>query len=64
MCLQLQSYLQENRLLSKFQFGFRKNHSTGSVIRNLPTVTEKILKAMDEGNLTGALFIDFKKAAF
>ena len=59
VCQQLQSYLEENCLLSKFQFGFRKNHSTQLSVTYF---TDKILKAMDQGNLTGALFIDLKKA--
>lgn len=48
-----------NNLLSKFQVGFRRNHSTQLSLRYF---TDNVLGAMDQGTLTGALFIDLKKA--
>ena len=48
-----------NHLLSKFQFGFRKNHSTQFSVTYF---MDNVLKAMDKGNLTGALFIGVRKA--
>ena len=52
-----QSYLEENKLLSKFQFGFRRNHSTQLSVTYF---TDNILRAMDQLKLSGALFIDLK----
>ena len=56
---QLHSYLSENSLLSQYQSGFRANHSTQLAITFL---TDKIRGHMDKGLLTGAVFIDLKKA--
>jgi len=58
VCQQLQSYLEKKCLLNKFQFGFRKNHSTQLSVTYF---TNRILKAVDQGNLSGALFIDLRK---
>ena len=56
---QLIAYLEENRFLSSFQFGYRKGRST-----ELATIllTDNIRKAVEEGNLVGVLFIDLSKA--
>ena len=59
MCKQLQNYLDNNHLLSKFQFGFRKNHPNEFSVTYF---TDNVLKGMDKGNLTCASFIDMKKA--
>ena len=56
---QLYEYLESNKLLSPYQFGFRKNHSTSSAVVHL---TDTVRKSMDMGKLTGALFIDLRKA--
>ena len=56
---QLHSYLSENSLLSPYQSGFRENHSTQMAVTFL---TDKIRGNMDKGLLTGAAFIDLKKA--
>ena len=56
---QLHSYLSENSLLSPYQLGFRANHSTQLAVTFL---TDKIRRHMDKGLLTGAVFIDLKKA--
>ena len=55
----LHSYLPENSLLSPYQSGFRANHSSQLAITFL---TDKIHGHMDKGLLTGAVFIDLKKA--
>ena len=56
---QLMDHIETHQLLSQFQFGFRKHHST-----ELATVyfTDEIRKAMDKGMLTGAIYIDLSKA--
>ena len=56
---QLYHYLENNKLLSPYQFGFRKNHSTKSSVVHL---TDTVRKSMDKGKLTRALFIDLRKA--
>ena len=57
--MQLYSYLCDNNLLSQKQFGFRLNSST---VTASAMFTDKILSAMDKGQLTGAVFIDLTKA--
>ena len=47
------------RILYSFQFGFRHKHSTTHTII---TLTEKISKSLDTGNIVCGLFIDFRKA--
>lgn len=57
--VQLTDYLKFNNILSEAQSGFRKNHST---ISALLKVTDDWLSAIDHGLLTGAVFIDLRKA--
>ena len=52
---QLYKYLENNKLLSSQQFGFRRNRSTFSTVVYF---TDKVRKNMDRGQFTGALFID------
>ncbi len=56
---QLCGFLEENQLLSPYQCGFRKGYST-----ELATIalSDSILQSMDQGMLTGSVFIDLKKA--
>ena len=56
---QLYSYLCDNHLLSQKQLGFRLKAST---VTATATFTDKILKSMDSGMVTGAVFIDLTKA--
>ena len=56
---QLHSYRSKNSLLSPYQSGFRASHSTQLTITFL---IDKIRGRMDKGLLTGAMFIDLKKA--
>ena len=57
--VQLCSYLEENKLLSQSQFGFRQKRSTSTA---LITFTDQILESMDKGYVTGAVFLDLRKA--
>ena len=57
--VQLLEYLTENDILAKEQSGFRKAHSTYSV---LCYVSDVLYKEMDKGRLTGVVFLDLKKA--
>ena len=52
-------YLESNHLLSEYQFGFRKNRSTETAT---VLFTDEIRKAMNNGLLTGAIYIDLSKA--
>ena len=56
---QIMEHLDKNNLLSIHQFGFRKKRST-----DLASVyfIDAIRKAMDQGKLTGAIYIDLSKA--
>ncbi|KAL9986631.1 hypothetical protein ACROYT_G000802 [Oculina patagonica] len=56
---QLYQFLTENKILSPYQCGFRKNHSTESAAISF---TDTIRRGMDQGLLTGAVFIDLRKA--
>ena len=55
----LYSFFEENKLLSKEQFGFRRNLSTSSAINLL---TNSILLSFEKSNLVGGLFCDIHKA--
>ncbi|PFX12690.1 putative RNA-directed DNA polymerase from transposon BS [Stylophora pistillata] len=56
---QLYDHLVKKALLFQFQSGFRRGHSTSTALLD---VLEYILKNMDGGNLTGAIFLDLSKA--
>ena len=56
---QLHSFLSEHKLLSPFQCGFRRNHSTESAAI---AFSDYIRRGMDLGLLTRAVFIDLRKA--
>ena len=56
---QLATYLEENKLLSSTQFGFRKKRNTELAATLL---LDEIRRNMDNGEVTGAIFIDLSKA--
>ena len=56
---QLYRHIDINNLLSPFQCSFRKNYSCETAVTYF---TDKIRKNADCGLLTGAIFIDIKKA--
>ena len=56
---QTQAFLDENKILYKFQSGFRKNHSTDTSLLYLNDI---ILRGCDEGLFTGMILIDLQKA--
>ena len=59
MYKRLISYIEKKQILSKLQYGFRKNRSTEHAIIEL---TDKISKAIDEGKFTIGIFLDLSKA--
>ena len=56
---QVMSFLNENNLLSRFQFGFRSDLSTEYAETVL---LDDIRRNVDKGNLVGAVFVDLSKA--
>ena len=56
---QLYTFLNEHHLLNPYQCGFRKYHSTESAAISF---TDSVRRGMDQGLLTGAVFIDLRKA--
>ena len=59
MYIRLISFVNKQKILYDFQFGFRKGHSTNQALLIL---VDKILNAIDNGNLVIGLFIDLCKA--
>jgi hypothetical protein len=53
------SFINKHKMLHKFQFGFRKNHSTNMALVSL---IDKIASAVDKGDLVLGVFLDFQKA--
>ncbi len=53
------AFFTENTVLSVYQSGFRKNHSTETAVIH---VVDHILQHMDKQQVMGAVFIDLKKA--
>ncbi len=56
---QLIKYLREHKILSPYQYGFRKLHSTEFATL---AFADTIRRNIDNGLMTGAVFLDFKKA--
>ena len=56
---QLYNYLEEGKLISDFQFGFRKAKSTKQAIL---TLLDNIRNSVNSGKLLGGCFIDLSKA--
>ena len=53
------SFIIQHELLYKYQFGFRKAHST---ILAILTLTDMVSKALENGNHVIGVFLDFSKA--
>ena len=56
---QVRQYLKDNNILSKCQSGFRPLHSTNTAVIDL---NDYLLKNIDEGFLTGAIYLVLKRA--
>ena len=52
-------FIDKHDILYKYQFDFRKSHSTSHAIISL---VEKINNALDSGKILIGVFLDFKKA--
>ena len=55
----LNNFIDANQILYKYQFGFRKSHSTNHAIISL---VEKVNNAIDSGNISIGVFLDLRKA--
>ena len=53
------SYINDNKLLYEYQFGFQKGKSTHLAIMML---VDKITEALDQGESVVGVFLDFSKA--
>ena len=51
------NFIEEHNVLYKFQFGFRKSHSTSHAIISMD---ENINNALDSGNILIGVFLDLK----
>ena len=56
---QLYDYLSSHKVLNDSQFGFRPGHSTSSA---LGSMTDNWLRAIDDGQIIGSIFIDLRRA--
>ena len=56
---QTQEFLSKNKILYRFQSGFRKNYSTNACLGHL---TDKITTGFEKGLFTGMISIDLQKA--
>ena len=59
MASSLSVFLRDNNLLYELQLAFRSGHSAETALIRL---TDQILKNMDNDEVTGLVFIDFRKA--
>jgi hypothetical protein len=53
------SFINRNKILYNYQFGFRAGHSTNMA---LTVLVDKILSAIDQGDFMIGVFLDFKKS--
>jgi hypothetical protein len=59
MFTRLYSFLESNKCIYNFQFGFRQKHSTNHALLSM---TQEIRDIIDKGNLAIGVFVDFQKA--
>ena len=55
----LMSFINKHNILYKYQFGFRKNYGTNLA---LICVLDKVLNALEKGDIVLGVFLDFSKA--
>jgi hypothetical protein len=59
MYARLFSFLSDNKVLYDYQFGFRKNYSTGLALLE---VTDSIYQSLDNGDICCGIYLDLQKA--
>ena len=55
----IQKFIDQSNILSEFQHGFRKNHST---LTNLMNTYDFVTKSLENSNSVDVVYIDFQKA--
>ena len=58
LCKQIRNFLQINKILFKYQFGFRKLYSTTLVLIEF---TDMVRRFLDQGNYVISIFVDLTK---
>ena len=53
------SFLDQNKILFRYQFGFRKSHSTYLA---LTVLMDKLINSLENGDYVVGVFLDFSKA--
>ena len=59
MYKRLSDFLENNKILYEYQFGFRKNYSTSQAVME---VADSIFQSWDNHEITMAIFLDLQKA--
>ena len=59
MCNHILNFINRHKLINKFQFGFRNNHST---FMDLIILIENLVNALGDGKCASGIFLDFQKA--
>ena len=59
MYIRLASFINKNDILHNSQFGFKEKHGTNMV---LIALIDKLMNAMDNGNIVVGVFLDLQKA--
>ena len=59
MTKRLTQFIERNKILSKHQYGFRRNRSTEHAIIDF---VDKIIQAIEQGKFSVGIFLDFSKA--
>ena len=59
VCKRLVDFLEEHKLLYKYQFGFRSKHST---VQAVTEIVDNIIEEMKNGQLVSGIYMDLSKA--
>ena len=59
ICKRLTSFLEDQKILYKYQFGFRKKHST---VQAVIEIVDSLIQELDNGNTVAGLYLDLSKA--
>ena len=59
ICKRLTQFLDTHRIIFKYQFGFRKNHST---IQAVIEIADNIIEYIENGYLVAGIYLDLSKA--
>ena len=59
ICNRLRDFFEKQKLIFKYQFGFRKNHST---IQAIIEIADNIIDFIEKGYLVAGIYLDLSKA--